>query len=213
MTSRNGNSYTRIWTVLPWLLAVFLFSPVTHPVFGGEKKDVQPTVGPREAVEEFCQADFDGGKDRYDVARLTSAWKAARQKEGYAYDGKVGLWDWDPYVIVTSYEILSVSVKGKRGTATVAYRRIGRSEGKGRIVPETPRREVVTFNLTFDGTRWWVVDPPPARVSKKDLLFSYEKKIEGYPKDWLTAPDITEQQKESFRGTLKAQEVLKSLPD
>jgi hypothetical protein len=214
MTSRNSNSYARIWTLLPWLLgAIFLFALIAQSVFAGEKKEGRPTVSPREAVEEFCQADFDGGKDRYDVAQLTSAWKAARQKEGYAYDGKVGLWDWDPYAIVISYEILSVLVKGKRGTAIVAYRRVGRSDGKERIVPETTRREVVTLNLTFDGTRWWVVDPPLARVSKKELLFFYEKTMERFPGDWLERLDITEHQKAYFLRKQEAQRVLKTLTD
>jgi hypothetical protein len=212
MTSSNSNGYTKIWTLLPWLLGAIFFSPIAHPAFAGAK-DVQPTVSPREAVEQFCRAEFDSHNERYDNARLTPEYKARKRRQGYDFDGGVNLWDWDPYVIVTSYEILNASVKGGKGTASVVYRRVGRSEGKGKIVPETPRREVVALNLTFDGTRWWVVDPPQARVSKKDVLFFYEKKIEGYPKDWLTASDITEQQKESFRGTLKAQEVLKGLPD
>jgi hypothetical protein len=213
MTSPLSKRLTKRPVPIPWLLgALLLVSTITHTVPATEAS-VEPTVGPREAVEELCSTDFHGNKDRDEVARLTSQWKAKRRKQGYDFDGKVYLWDWNPYVIVTSYEILTVSVKGKRGTATVAYHRVGRSEGKGGIVPETPRREVLTLNLTFDGTRWWVVDPPPPRVSKEELLIFYEKKIEDYPKDWLTAPDITEHQKESFRGTLKAQETLKSLPD
>jgi hypothetical protein len=213
MTSRNSNSYTRIWTLLPWLLGAIFFPPIANAAFAGAK-EVQPTVSPREAVEQFCRAEFDSHNERHDNARLTPEYKAGKRRQGYDFDGGVNLWDWDPYVIVTSYEILSVSVKGRKGTASVAYRRVGRSDGKERIVPETPRQEVVSFSLTFDGKRWWVVDPPLPRISKEDLLFFYEQTIERFQnKDWLERPDITEQQKESFRGTLKAQETLKSLPD
>jgi hypothetical protein len=213
MTNPLSKRLTKRPVPVSWLLGALLFvSTITHTVVAMEA-NVEATVGPREAAEELCSTDFHGNKDRDEVARLTSQWKANKKKQGYDFDGKVYLWDWNPYVIATSYEILNVSVKGREGKASVAYRRVGRSEGKGRIVPETPRREVLTLNLTFDGTRWWVVDPPPPKVSKKELLIFYEKKIEGYPKDWLTAPDITEHQKESFRRTLKAQETLKSLPD
>jgi hypothetical protein len=211
MTSRNSNSPTKIWTLLPWLLgAIFLLGPIAQAVFAGAK-GVQSTVNSREAVEQFCRAEFDGHSERYDNARLTPGYKARKRQQGYDFDGGVNLWDWNPYVIVTSYEVLSVSVKGKRGTATVAYRRIGRSDGKEMIVPETPRREVVTLDLTFDGTRWWVVDPPLPRISKEDLIIFYEETMERFPGDWLERSDITEHQKVYFLRKQEALRVLKTL--
>jgi hypothetical protein len=214
MTSPRSRSHlnTILGPISGCLLAFLFVIAVSQMVFAGGKEYVQAAVSPREAVEQFCRAEFNGHNERYDNARITSAYKGKKRRQGYDFDGGVNLWDWNPYIIVTSYEVLSASARGERGTASVAYRRIGRSDGKEKIIPETSRREVVTLNLTFDGTRWWVLDPPLPRVSKEELLTFYEKTMERFPGDWLQRPDITEHQKTYFLRKQEALKVLKEMP-
>lgn len=105
----------------------------------------------------------------------------------------------DPIFVVDSYEIVKVDVKGKRATATVSYNRLARIiNGMGTIssalLLDKKGNDLVTLNLVFEKNQWWVLDPPPPRISKEVLIRNYEETIkslgvENHPK-WQKERDI-----------------------
>ena len=128
-----------------------------------------------------------------------------------------------PVFIVGAYEIVDVKTKDHRATAVVSYRKLARLDNIGTsevaIKPDRQDRELVTLNLVFEKNQWWVLDPPPPRVSKQVLIAYYEDKVKEDAPIWeqnLNDPAFDEEQKANVRanrdqatGTLR---VLKNLP-
>ena len=200
----------------------------------------------RMAVENYAELEFELG-DPEKSAKVVkfsperaAAWEKQHPKE-WIYVGPSY-----PRVVVSGYTVRDVQVNGKKATATVTYRRLARivkgdTPDRLRLIAEKAHDETVTLNLVFDQgwrpptwrvsyattawnfvftkNQWWVLDPPPQRVSKQVLLADYEWKVKEYSSMWkqkLNDPNYDAEQKANVRasrdeatGNLRS---LKSLP-
>ena len=135
-----------------------------------------------------------------------------------------------PVFVVSAAEIVSVKVEANRATAVVSYRRLARIDRIGTkelaILPSKKNNDLVTLNLVFDKKKWWslrgqwwILDPPPPRVSKQVMIEYYEYDVKEYSSMWereLNDPSYSAKQKALVRasrdkatGNLR---FLKSLP-
>jgi hypothetical protein len=137
---------------------------------------------PRRLVEEYCEAEYNGVQDiRLKVAKITpqktSPDKAPSPEAGQG-PGKAINYSNDPFIVVDSYQIKTVTVTGGRAEATVVYKRLANCDvtEKRKYVVDRNSRDAVTLSLDSDGTRWWIVDPPLPRVSKWALI-EYSERI------------------------------------
>lgn len=94
----------------------------------------------------------------------------------------VGVFDLDIFdqaFVVKTFTILDCKVDGKKAMATVMYQRLAKIENFNtsdrHVIPEIIDRDLVTLNLIFDKNKWWVLDPPPPRISKDVLIRYYEE--------------------------------------
>lgn len=179
----------------------------------------------RKAVEFFCQMEFEGDEE----PRRMQVIKYSKKEASLRYEKRQPLplyslfFDQDPLFVVISYQIMSVQVHGHRATAEVMYRRTARAGGETQddwhLIAEPAHDETVTLNLVFEKNKWWVLDPPPPRISKEPLIRSYASHLKDYASTWeqeLNDPNYDEEQKASVRaardqvtGILK---ILKNLP-
>jgi hypothetical protein len=88
----------------------------------------------------------------------------------------------EPVFIVDTYEIVKIDVRGNRATATISYTRLGRiMNGMGTlhaaVIPDKKINDLVTLNLVFAKSKWWVLDPPPPRISRDVLVLDYEGEL------------------------------------
>ncbi len=165
------------------------------------------------AIDAFCREECEGKQERYDNCKFSRSYINKKDKEGYQFGGKVNLWDFDPYIIVESYEIVGVRANGNKASAVVRYKKIGYSTGKGNIVAEKNDRDVVEYNMIFKGSRWWVWNPPLPRIFKKDLLEFLRADAKIVAPNWLERPDITEFQKQAYRNALGTIKAIEELPN
>ena len=170
----------------------------------------------RELAEKFCRDEFMGIQDiRLDIAKYSwkqMLWEKKRDPESR---GMVKFWDNDPLFVVTSYQITDISVKKNSAVATIVYKRIARTEGDGvlkrKFVPDHTAHDRVQLHLIYDGSKWWVYDPPIPRVSIEALIEHYSNTINRLGPDWLDRSDISESQKEYYRNDQKSLKILNSL--
>ena len=58
------------------------------------------------------------------------------------------------------------------------YRRVahsvGNTDGSWHLVSDPMDNDLVTLNLIYDKNKWYVLDPPPPRISRDWLLDYYE---------------------------------------
>lgn len=137
----------------------------------------------RQAVETYCQIEFDGAwiEDRWGIVKFSAKRKSERELKIHT-DAHIYQIKNYPFVVVSSYEIRDIRVIGPvRATAQVAYQRLARSEteadGRWHLVVDRYDNDVVTLNLVFEGGRWWVIDPPLPRLAKDVLIRHYETTI------------------------------------
>ena len=166
------------------------------------------TLQARNTVEYFCKIEFEGDREpkRVNVIHYSDKMAAIRQKTRDPLPLYSIFFDQDPLFVVASYKILGVQVRGNHATAKIEYRRIARSIGiiqdTWHLIAEPPHDDTVTLNLVFKKNQWWVIDPPPPRVSKEALIRYYEATIKN-----LGVENDPRWQKE--RDTLK---LLNGLP-
>lgn len=195
----------------------------------------------RQAVETYAQAEFERGdpEKREKIVKFSPERAAEWQKQSpkeWIYVGP-GY----PRVVVSGYTVRDVQVNGKKATATVTYRRLARIV-KGdppaglRLAPEKAHDETVTLNLVFDegwrppawkvsfvtaawnfaftDSQWWVLDPPPQRISKQVLIEGYEWKVKdiGPGSDWYKTWSKLPGGPSAYHESLKILNTLKSLP-
>jgi hypothetical protein len=170
----------------------------------------------RELVEKFCRDEFIGVEDiRLDAAKYSRKQALREKKRDPEFRGMVKFWDNDPLFVVTSYQIREVLVNKNTGLATIVYDRIARTEGDGvlkrKFVPDPNAQDRVQLHLIYDGSKWWLYDPPIPRVSIEALIEYYRKTLNRLGPDWLERSDISEAQKGYYRKDQKSLEVLKSL--
>ena len=187
------------------LITSFFVAGIVLANTSADKPELQNA---KSAVEYFCNIEFEGDREpkRVNVIHYSVKAEAVRQKTRDPLPVYSIFFDQDPVILVANYKILDVQVRGDRATAKVEYRRTARSIGNTQdtwhIIAEAPHDDTVTLNLIFDKNQWWVLDPPPPRVSKKVLIEYYEATIKN-----LEVENDPRWQKE--RDTLK---LLKGLP-
>lgn len=195
----------------------------------------------RQAVETYAQAEFERGdpEKREKIVKFSPERAAEWQKQSpkeWIYVGPSY-----PRVVVSGYTVRDVQVNGKKATATVTYRRLARIvEGDApddlRVVLEKVHDETISLNLVFakgwhppawrvsfvtaawnfvfTESQWWVLDPPPQRVSKQPLLEYYEWKVRefGPGSDWYKAWSKLPGGPAPYHRNVKILSTLKSLP-
>lgn len=133
---------------------------------------------PNELVTDFCEMQFTGvGSYRINIVKYTPK-AAKREIANDPYDiGFNYSWESDPVTIVESYRIADISISGSKGTATVVYKRLARlgpsvtDESRCRTLEKDfLERDIVTLTLRRVKGMWWIMDPPPPRVSKEGVM-------------------------------------------
>jgi hypothetical protein len=138
---------------------------------------------PRKLVEAYCDAEYNGVQDiRVKVAKASP--KSAPSDRGASQGkgggpGKVINFSTDPFIVVDSYQIKSVTVTEGHADAVVMYKRLANCDvtEKRRFAVDRNSRDTVALSLDFDGTRWWIMDPPLPRISKWALIEFSERII------------------------------------
>ncbi len=178
-----------------------------------------------QAVETYCKIEFDGAwvDDRWAVIKFSENRKAERKYRDYTASSVFGLEHY-PFIVISSYDIQKVDVLNPtHAIAMVAYSRVAHSASKTEhawyLVADRKDNDHVTLNLVFERNKWWVLDPPPPRISKDVLIRYYEGQVKEDSAMWerkLSDPNYSEEQKANVRanqeqavGTLK---ILKNLP-
>ncbi len=134
-------------------------------------------------VKEFCESEFNGAQDiRVKVAKFTVTTQPdVRGKSSPVSDegGRMVNFYTDPLVVVDSYKIQGVHVADGRAEAAVVYKRLANSGGisGGRYMVDRNDPDAVRMSIQYDGTRWWIKDPPPPRVSRWALIEFSERII------------------------------------
>ena len=172
------------------------------PVWSGSSVSISEA---RQAVEAYANVEFQGGDPSAlrEIIKFSTAREAElRRKFGrFLY---MNFPEHEPQYVVKSYLVKDVIVSGNSAVGTVIYQRVARTKDNygSPFVAEPPHDETVTLNLVFKKNQWWVLDPPPQRVSKEVLINYYEATIKN-----LGVENDPRWQKE--RDTLK---LLKGLP-
>jgi hypothetical protein len=138
-----------------------------------------------QAVETYCKIEFDGAwvEDRWAVIKFSQKRKAERIYREVTDSAVFELGNHYPFIVVTSYDIREVSLLNPtHATAKVAYNRVAHSvsnTGKDwrdwHLVADRLDDDLVTLNLIFEKSKWFVLDPPPPRISKDMLIGYYEE--------------------------------------
>jgi len=140
-------------------------------------------------IEKYCYSEFTGIQERFGIVKYSPKRKEIEEDIDPDFGGMVIDWEIDPIYVVSSYKILDVKVSENSAVATVRYKCLAKSEGTDyyyRIYKsKCDSNFIVQFNLTFDGNRWWAIDPPPALISKKSLIIYYEGDLSSYPQQLL----------------------------
>lgn len=167
---------------------------------------------PRKLVEEYCEAEYNGVQDiRLKVAKVAPADRRSSPEKGGG-QGKVINFSNDPFIVVDSYQIKSVSVTEGHAEAVVVYRRLANCDvtEKRKYVVDRNGRDTVTLSLDYDGSRWWIMDPPLPRVSKWALI-EYSERIISSMSGIVKAGKASEGQKRYYAGYKDIVAFLKSL--
>jgi hypothetical protein len=202
-------SYSRI-LVMNIFMAFINFSPL----FAIDELNRIDSV--REIVEKFCRDEFTGVKDiRLDIAKYSRKQMLWEEKRDPEARGTVKFLDNDPLFVVASYQITDVSVKKNYAIATVVYKRLARTEGDGvlkrKLVPDRTAHDRVRLHLIYNGSSWWIYDPPTPRVSLEAMIEYYRNTLNRLGSDWLERSDISEAQKEYYRKDQENLKILNSL--
>lgn len=135
--------------------------------------------GVREFVQQVCEQEFRGHAERYDFAVLTPKRSKELERQGWelplVFDGP-----FSPFVVVTSYQLQSVSVKGTSAVATVRYQVVAESDGAAVMRPAKATTQDVRLTLELRAGKWWVVDPPAAHVGLQALIDVHERELALY---------------------------------
>jgi hypothetical protein len=135
------------------------------------------------AANTFLQTEFDGSGEppRQNLITFSPKRQAVLDQISEPGVGPYELDIFDQAFIVKSFAILDCKVAKDKATVTVAYQRLARVENFNTsdiyIIPEKIDRDLVTLNLVFKKNKWWVLDPPPPRISKDVLILNYEEEL------------------------------------
>ena len=169
-------------------------------------------------VEAFCQAEFMGNSGiRLDVVKYSKKRHLVEKKRDSDFAGKALYWDNDPLYVVASYKIVDIEVaKDKKSAqATVAYKRLVRTEGDGvlkrKLIPDFMERDIVRLQLIYEDSKWWIFDPPLPRISLDAIIQDYKGTLQDMGNNWLERPDVSEAQKQYYRKRKQDLKILEGL--
>ncbi len=170
----------------------------------------------RELAEKFCNAEFIGVEDiRLDIAKYSRKQMLWEKKRDPEFRGMVKSWDNDPLFVVASYQIIDVSVNKDHAIATIVYKRLARTEGDGvlkrKLIPDSLEYDIIRLNLIYNGSTWWILDPPIPRVSLEAITRFHIGLLDRLGENWLQRPDISEGQKQDYRKLQENLEILNRL--
>lgn len=151
-------------------------------------QDENQTQAVRQTVESYCKIEFDGQwvPARWAMIKYGRKFGGSIEREYFKfYKGVFDLDDLEPFIVVTSYNIREIKMlSSKRATANIIYHRVAHSGGDFHeywqgwyLVADPMDNDIVTLNLGFEKNNWYVLDPPPPRISKARLIEFYENKL------------------------------------
>jgi hypothetical protein len=198
------NSYKRLIILMVYFISI----PLQNVLAMTES---QKTSLAKEVVEKFCSSEFMGIQDiRLDLAKYSSKQQEQEKKRDPEFKGMVKYWDNDPLYVVSSYQIINVLVKKNHAEATIAYKLLARTEDDGvfkrKLIPIDVADDIVNLRLIYDGSKWWILDPPIPRISLEAITEYHRNNINIMGNDWLKRSNISEDQKRYYR---RLQENLK----
>lgn len=139
----------------------------------------------KQTVETYCKIEYDGAwvEDRWAIIKLNPKREKAERIYRDITENAVFQLEHYPFIVVTSYDIREVHLLNpNHATAKVAYNRVAHSvsnTGKDwrdwHLVADHLDNDLVTLNLVFEKNKWFVLDPPPPRISKDMLIEYYEE--------------------------------------
>src|SRR5919201_1811744 len=191
----------KLYRITLILVVYVVFSIFSH-VFAENELANQDSA--RELAERFCRAEFMGVEDiRFDIAKYSRKQMLLEKKRDPEFRGMAKFWDNDPLFVVASYQITAVSVKRNHAIATIVYNRMARTEGDGvlkrKLIPNSLENDIIRLNLIYNGSSWWVFDPPIPRISLEAIIRYHKSDLNRLGDDWLKRPDISEGQKQHYR--------------
>lgn len=195
----------KVVTILIFLMVAMPFPSLTLA------NEIDQISAVKQTVESFCKAEFEG--DEFDQRVKLIKYSQISEKKEKERTGPaspwVVFWNWDSFYIVSSYKILDAEIQNNHAVATIAYRRVAESKGKGEIISSYKENDIVKLNLINDGVRWWIFDPPPPRISLIKLIEIYGDELKKNTDKWFAT--ASEQQKKSYFRKKETLNILKSL--
>lgn len=170
------------------------------------------STAPRSAqstVDSFCASDFAARAARDSLVVYSSDAKRRAANPLRSEWFPLVDWAWDPLVIVTRYTILAVETGDSTGTALIRFDVVGRSQGRYQTEPTSAKSVVDTLRLVRRGARWWVLDPPLARVSVDAEIAEYSRNLASRDSSWFFG--AAQPQLDDYSAQLRALVTLKRI--
>ena len=191
------------------LVLLFFFLVGMNLSFAGEINDISKNLVYK-TVSEFCNLEFEHNFDRDKLIKMSSSYKNKIDK----LTGSVEtLYIPDAYEIyaIKSYKILDLTVNGNKAIATVSYdvlaKRTGWKQhernhihwGEAIFVEYLKPNYIAKIHLTYDGKRWWILDPPSPKISVDEIINFFEAQMTRLAKhhpevktgtSWMGAQDL-----------------------
>jgi len=162
----------------------------------------------RQAVESFCEADFQARDARDSLATYSLSVRKAHLKDVDNGWPNVA-WTWDPVTVVVAYRLGKVITGDSTGSATVEFDEIARCVGRRRYVGLPRRASAVTFHLRKTGDVWRVSDPPEPRVSQNALVAFFSGQLATPDDEWFRRASTEEV--DDYQSMVVALRFLKGL--
>ncbi|MEO5370417.1 MAG: hypothetical protein H7833_10160 [Magnetococcus sp. DMHC-1] len=86
----------------------------------------------------------------------------------------------DELIVVSRYNIQHIKTEGDHGVAEIDYDRLASTKIIGsvrRMFPDEMEYDLVKLNLLRKNGQWFIVDPPPWRISIQELLGNYQNEF------------------------------------
>jgi len=130
----------------------------------------------KKTVESFIQAEFNGIEDARSEFVIFSP-KRKMQEGKREFKGLVNELQYDPLIVVDSYQIMDVRVFDNRAETTVFFTSLAKTEGEGedrKIISDHRDKDMVQINLVYENNGWWIIDPPLPRVSLGAMIEKFK---------------------------------------
>lgn len=167
----------------------------------------------RSTVEAYCQNEFSGNDPETRERLIKFSPKLVLQHKKEELDWTNIYVDSLEQVVVSSYKIGSINTSGSHATAIVVFQRLAHKEVTNNVsyIIEQPHDETVTLNLIYDKNKWYVLDPPPPRISRDRLIEFYEGEIKWYADQLKENGELPAHQQVARDKKLKILTILKRL--